>query len=131
MTRILIVDDDPDLRFLISGYLSARGFEVELASDVPQARSHLKRYQFDVIISDFSMPGESGIDLLDFVSRRYPGLPFIMMSGLCMAGLKSEAMKRGSYGCIEKPFELKELVEAIDMVTGFSNRIASGLGMTG
>ncbi len=131
MTRILIVDDDADLLILVSGYLSAYGFEVERASDVPQARSCLVRSQFDVVISDYNMPGESGLDLLDHVSRRYPGLPFILMSGLSTTGLKNEAMKRGCFGYVEKPFEFRDLVCAVEAVAGFSDRAASGFGATG
>jgi DNA-binding NtrC family response regulator len=126
MTRILIVDDDTDLLLLISGYLVAYGFEVELAFDVAQAQSLLERSHFDVIVSDFSMPGGSGFDLLDYVSLRHPELPFIMMTGLSMPRLKNEAMKRGCCGYLEKPFELKELVIAIETAMDF-HPMASGL----
>jgi DNA-binding NtrC family response regulator len=131
MARILLVDDNKDLLLLISAYLVTYGFEVELARDAAQAQNHLERSRFDVIVSDFNMPGESGLDLLDYVVRRHPRLPFIMMSGLCMSWLRDEAIKRGCSGYIEKPFELKELVGAIETAASLSNRVTSGLAMTG
>lgn len=126
MARILIVDDDTELLFLMSEYLNASGFETELASGAAQARVCLARSRFDLIVSDFNMPGESGLDLLAYVSSRYPGLPFVLMTGSGMSRLRAKAMKRGSSGYLQKPFELKELVGTLDSVLGFSHRQAQG-----
>lgn len=84
----------------------------------------------DAILSDFNMPGESGLDLLDHVSSRYPGLPFIMMTGSSMSMLEDQAMKMGSSRYVTKPFRLKDLVRTIEEVLGFSNRGAQALAST-
>ncbi|SPF47715.1 hypothetical protein SBDP1_680056 [Syntrophobacter sp. SbD1] len=124
MVRVLIVDDDKDLLYLMSEFLGAYGFELELASSVAQARKCLEHSHFDAIVSDFMMPGETGLELLDYVSSRFPGLPFIMMTGSCMPHVKEEAIKKGSRGYVEKPFEFRDLAGTLDMVTGISNQRA-------
>ena len=116
MPRILIVDDDEGLLRIIGEYLSAFGFEPEPAASAAQARNCLMRSKYAAVLSDFQMPGESGLDLLIHVKSRYPGLPFILMTGSHNSRLKHEAMKMGSTGYIEKPFQLKELLKAIAAV---------------
>ncbi|MDA8307409.1 MAG: response regulator [Deltaproteobacteria bacterium] len=114
MARILLVDDDQELLSLMSEYLSDCGFQSELASNAAEARRRLEQSQFDAVLSDFSMPGESGLDLLCHVSSRYPGLPFIMMSGSGYSTLKALAMEMGSMEFIPKPFKLTEMVGLLE-----------------
>ena len=116
MPRILIVDDDERLTKIIGDYLSIFGFEPELASSAAQARNCLKRGTYAVVLSDFRMPGESGLDLLTHIKSKYPGLPFILMTGLPSSTLRRIAMELGSNAFIEKPFELKDLVKTIETV---------------
>ena len=118
MAKILVVDDDKDLLLLMGEYLGANGFQLELAGSAAQARDCLKRSKYDAVLSDFNMPGESGLDLLGHVSSRYPGLPFILMTGSGISPL-NEAMKMGGSGYVVKPFRLKDLLETIDRVLGF------------
>ena len=116
MSRILIVDDDEGLVRIIGEYLSVYGFEPELASSAAQACSCLMRSKYAAVLSDFQMPGESGLDLLNHIKSEYPGLPFILMTGTQSSRLRREAMKLGSNGYIEKPFELRDLVKTIATV---------------
>ncbi len=130
MARILIVDDDKGLLLIISEYLSAYGFELELAHSAAQARHFLERSECDAILSDFNMPGESGLDLLGHVSSRYPGVPFIMMTGCGTPTLEDKAMQMGGSGYLEKPFRLKDLVGTIEQVLGFANQGVQTLAST-
>jgi DNA-binding NtrC family response regulator len=118
MARILLVDDDNELLSLISEYLRAHGFQSELASSAAEARRRLEQSQFDVVLSDFNMPGESGLDLLGHIASRYPGLPFIMMSGSGYSSLKTEAMAMGGAQFIPKPFEFREMVSLLQKTLG-------------
>lgn len=118
MARILLVDDDEDLLSLISEYLSACGFQSELAASVAEARKRLEQSQFDAVLSDFSMPGESGLDLLIYISSRFPGLPFIMMSGSDYSSVKTRAMEMGSMEFIPKPFEFRKMVGLLEKALG-------------
>jgi DNA-binding response OmpR family regulator len=120
MARILLVDDEVELLFLISEYLNIRGFQSELATNAAEARLRLEEMQFDAVLSDFNMPGESGLDLLGHVSSRFPGLPFIMMSGSDYSSLKAQALEMGGREFIPKPFELKALTDLLEKTLGLS-----------
>jgi len=108
--RVLIVDDDEGLLRILGDFLSVNGFDPELVSNVAHARSFLAREKFDAVLSDFKMPGESGLDLLSHVKALYSGLPFILMTGAGGSRLKQEAMRMGCNGYIEKPFRLNDLL---------------------
>ncbi len=130
MAKILIVDDDKDLLSLMGEYLDACGFQAELAYNAAQARDYLEHSKYDAILSDFSMPGESGLDLLRYASIRYPGLPFVLMTGSCMSLPKDKVMKMGGSGYLVKPFQLGDLIETLDRVLGLSDQGAQGLALT-
>ncbi len=130
MARILIVDDDKTLLSVMSEYLCVYGFESEIAYSAAQARRYLERSACDAILSDFNMPGESGLDLLGHVSSRYPGLPFIMMTGCSTPVLKDTAMKMGISGYVVKPFRLRDLVGTLQTILDFSNRGQEALAAT-
>jgi DNA-binding NtrC family response regulator len=113
MARILIVDDDEDLLHLMGEYLESVGLEHDQAVGAEQARNRLKRFQYDMVVSDFNMPGESGLDLLRYVSSRYPETPFVLMTGYCDQRIKRESMRMGVHACIQKPFYMNELSHTI------------------
>ncbi len=81
MARILIADDDEDFLHFMGEYLESAGFEHDLAVSEEQARNRLKRSGYDMAVSDFNMPGESGLHLLRYVSSMYPEAPFVLMTG--------------------------------------------------
>jgi DNA-binding NtrC family response regulator len=113
MAKVLIVDDDAGIVFLMSEYLEAFGFQSVSANSAAQARNRLKHSNFDFIISDLNMPGESGLDLFRYVSHRYPRVPFILMTGCDDLRIKREALKMGVYKYLEKPFQFSELMKII------------------
>jgi len=114
MNRLLIVDDDDELLFIIGEYLGSNGIEFHMAQNAAQARKHLSHYEYDMVISDLQMPGESGLDLYRSVSIRYPGLTFILMSGNLDSRVRREAMSMGICNFVEKPFELSYLKRLIN-----------------
>ena len=113
MARILVVDDDDGLLFLIGEYLGAFGFDFTTASSVAQARHRLKHGRYDLVISDLHMGGESGLDLFRYVSARYPTIRFILMTGCLDSRIKREALKLGVCDYMEKPFQFSDLIEII------------------
>jgi DNA-binding NtrC family response regulator len=113
MARILIVDDDEESLYLMGEYLESVGLEHDLALSAEQARNRLKRFGYDMVVSDCNMPGESGLDLLRYVSSRYPKIPFVLMSGYYDLRIKRESMKMGVHAYIQKPFYLNELSQTI------------------
>ena len=80
--RVLLVDDDPLVRNLISGYLVAAGYVVRVAVDGLDALEKLRAGLPDLIISDLNMPRMSGIELLEVVRKRFPQIPVIVISAL-------------------------------------------------
>jgi DNA-binding NtrC family response regulator len=93
MARILIVDDDEDLLLLMGECLESAGLEYDMAISAEQAGNRLKSFGYDMVVSDFDMPGESGPDLLRYVSSMYPETPFVLMTGCYNLRIKRESMK--------------------------------------
>lgn len=108
MAAILIVDDDEDFLRLLSQYFESMGLQHDLAAGAQQARTLLKGFRYDVVVSDFDMPGETGLDLFRYVSSVYPETRFALMTGRGPE-IKREAMKMGVGAFIQKPFYLSEL----------------------
>lgn len=113
MARILIVDDDEDILRLIGEYLESAGLEHDLAVGAEQARNRLKYSRYDMVVSDFNMPGESGLDLLRYVSSKYPETPFVLMTGYDDLRIKRESIRMGARAYIKKPFYMNELAHII------------------
>ena len=125
MAKVLIVEDDPGMLFIMREYLAAHGFQPVCANSAAQARSRLKHSACDFIISDFNMPGESGLDLFRYVSRRYPHVPFILMTGTYDSRVKREALKMGVCKYLEKPFQFSELMSIISKPGRSGCRVAT------
>ncbi len=115
MARILIVDDDQEILHLMGEYLESVGLEHDLAVSAEQARNRLKRFGYDLVVSDFNMPGESGLDLLRYVSLMYPETPFVLMTGCDDLRIKRESIRMGVHAYIQKPFYLNELWQTINL----------------
>ncbi|MCE5245027.1 MAG: response regulator [Syntrophobacteraceae bacterium] len=114
MSKILIVDDDETLRYLIAEYLQRKGYDCTSAGDVAEARTHMSEEDFHLAISDFNMPTESGLDLLKYVSVKSPSTPFILMSGEADSRLRKQALELGAAACVAKPFQMHELLERVE-----------------
>jgi putative two-component system response regulator len=111
---ILAVDDDPMLLRMIQGGLARYGFEVELAGSVAEARELLRQRPYSLVLSDYEMPGATGLDLLTHVSEAHPGLPFIMLTGHGETPLAREAITSGALDFCSKPFEIRQLARLIE-----------------
>ncbi|MFE1600592.1 response regulator [Methylobacterium sp. ID0610] len=102
--RILVVDDDPQVRHVTASFLSGFGHD---AIEVPGAEAALVRLEaepFDLVVADLAMPGMSGLDLADVVRERWPALPFLIVTGHAEAARIPHA-----YSVLEKPFPSTEL----------------------
>lgn len=122
MARILIVDDDENLLHVLGEYLETVGLENDLAVCVEQARNRLKRSRYDLVVSDFKMPGESGLDLLGYVLPMYPDTRFILMTGYDDLRIKRESTRMGVHAYIQKPFYLCDLLQTIMNLVGRSDQ---------
>lgn len=124
MPRILIVDDDELLRGMLADFLQEQGYECTPADNVANARGHLSTKKFQLTISDFNMPSETGLDLLRYVKSSSRDTSFILISSEANAGLRNMALDLGAAACIAKPFKLQELLRGVEsaLCAGTSSR---------
>lgn len=115
--HILIIDDDDRIRELLSKYLSKNNFVTSTASSTEEANNIRKKYIFDLIIVDYMMPNENGIE---FIARLRENLndsvPIIMLTALNETNNRIEGLSVGADDYISKPFEPKELILRINNV---------------
>jgi two-component system response regulator AtoC len=112
-SRILIVDDDDSLRESLELVLSAESYDVVSAADGAAALRIIEKTPIDIILSDLRMPGIDGMELIPQFSRRLPGVTIILMSAYATEDLAIEAMKRGAYDYLAKPFQPSEVLLAL------------------
>ena len=111
--RALVVDDEASICALLSEKLARAGFECRCATSGEEALELLQKSTYDLVISDLRMPGISGLELLDEVSRKYPHSAFLMATGEADVHTGVEAMKKGAGDYLVKPFQLEEVVSRV------------------
>ena len=107
---ILIVDDEEQIRKVLHRLLTRGGYDCEVASDAAEAKKLLKQKEFSVVLTDMTMPGESGLDLVMHVAEEYPDTATVMVTGADDPQLAESALEVGAYGYIVKPFETNEML---------------------
>src|SRR6266571_1748002 len=121
MARILVIDDDPDIRDTVRRILESRGHSVETASDGAAGIGHIAQRAPDLVITDIFMPGQDGIETLVELRKAFPTLKVIAMSGGAGGGLINllhDAELLGADRTIPKPFTPRELITAVNELTG-------------
>ncbi|MGB0679672.1 MAG: HD domain-containing phosphohydrolase [Polyangiales bacterium] len=111
--RILVVDDERIIREILADFLAMEGFWVRTAEDGSQALVELSRGHFDLVLSDLKMPNMGGLELLEAVKMHTPDVISIIMTGFGTVETAIDAMKRGAYDYILKPFKVEEVVHTI------------------
>ena len=106
MTKVLVVDDEPKMRRVLQMALERMGIEAVAVHDAGQALARVAEERFDVVLTDLRMPGMSGIDLLSQIRTREPDLPVIVLTAFGTVETAVEAMKRGAFDYVLKPFDL-------------------------
>ncbi len=115
--RILIVDDESAQRELIGGFLRKQGHEILTAGSGAEALARLREARLDLVLSDFKMPGMSGLDLLRGVKAVNPEIPFILVTAYGTVETAVQAMKEGAADYLTKPLDLDELLLRIGRVS--------------
>jgi DNA-binding NtrC family response regulator len=111
--RILVVDDEHNLRMTIAANLELEGFDVVEAENAEVALALIKKQKFDLVLSDVRMPGMNGVDLFRHVHELQPDLPVILMTAFALEGLVQEALQEGAFTLLPKPFDIEHLVAAL------------------
>jgi response regulator RpfG family c-di-GMP phosphodiesterase len=111
--RVLIVDDEKFIRDILADFLGMEGYIVRTAEDGVAALSEIGNSHYDLIISDLKMPRMGGIDLLDAIATAAPHALTVIMTGFGTVETAIDAMKRGAYDYILKPFKVEEVIRVV------------------
>ena len=109
MAKLLIVDDDLSLREFLTLFLKREGYEVEVAPNGQRALELLMEQPFDLVLTDMRMPRMGGLDLLDAIRERAIQTQVVVMTAYSTTDTALEAMRKGAYDYIVKPFQLAEV----------------------
>jgi len=107
--QILVVDDEPNLRRVLSAQLTRDGYEVHVASGGLEALECLRDNHIDLVITDLKMPGLDGLGLLRRAVELDPGLPVVIMTAHGTVDNAVEALKAGAFDYVTKPFDQQEV----------------------
>jgi DNA-binding NtrC family response regulator len=126
-SRILVVDDESDIRRLLQEILTEEGYEVEVAADAGQARAARARQTPDLVLLDIWMPDTDGITLLrEWSNEASDACPVVMMSGHGTVDTAVEATRLGAYDFVEKPLSLAKLLRTVERALDARSRRPSG-----
>ncbi|HEX4925131.1 MAG TPA: response regulator, partial [Bdellovibrionales bacterium] len=120
MKRILIVEDDVEFRDVLAECLVDAGYEVETTDNGLTARRLLELYGFDLVLSDWRMPGFGGLDLLCYV-KQHLRTPFILMTGFGDFLAPSDVYESGAVSFLPKPFDRRDLILELETVLAANN----------
>jgi len=131
MQRILIVDDESDVRDSIKSVLDLAGYTVRTAENAADALDQLERMPIDVVITDIIMPKMNGVQAIESIRKAFPRVRIVAISGGGNFGLAAyqptaittnaylaSAEKAGAHLVLTKPFEAEDLIEAVEKLLG-------------
>ena len=116
--RVLVVDDEPDLRTLYELTLLRAGYEVLSAANMAEARDQLAAERFDIVITDLKMEKIDGLRILERTKELYPNTEVIMITGYPTASLEARIRNTPCTQFLTKPFTLTDLIDAIYAAVG-------------
>ena len=111
--RILIIDDEAAIRESLETLLTLEGFTVSIAIDGPSGLDLVSRNEYDLLLLDLALPGESGIDLLPRIVEMQPNLPVIMITAFGTVGNVVDAIRAGAENFVQKPWDNEKLLADI------------------
>jgi response regulator RpfG family c-di-GMP phosphodiesterase len=111
--RVLIVDDEKFIRDILADFLGMEGYLVRTAEDGAAALNELHHAHYDLIISDLKMPRMGGLELLEAIGHAAPNALTVIMTGFGTVETAIDAMKRGAYDYILKPFKVEEVIHVV------------------
>lgn len=112
--RVLVVDDDDEMRTLLRRTLEFDGYEVTERDRGTHVLDALRGAPFDLIILDKEMPGLTGLDLLPILRREFPQVPVVLVTAFGGRQIAASALRLGAASYLEKPFRLGQLRDVID-----------------
>jgi DNA-binding NtrC family response regulator len=117
LATVLIVDDDPAMRTLLRDWLEHDGFRVVEEPSAERLLVAARSARFDAVVLDKEMPEQGGLDVLPAFRRQCPEVPVILITAFGGVGVAHEALRLGARTYLEKPFQLRALLEAVREAT--------------
>lgn len=114
--RILVVEDDEGMRFLLRDFFEEEGFEVETAEDGSKVVSKLIKKLFDLVITDIRMPGLSGLEILSTLKQIQPGITVVVITAFGSKDVRNRTLARGADAYLEKPIQLEKLKSLVNQL---------------
>ncbi len=111
--RLLVLDNEPYIRELLTKTLSRAGYRVETGGNGLEASQRLSRHHFDLLMMETAMPGVSGWDVLHNVKKQQPDLPVIMMTASASFEGALRALRKGAYEYVRKPFNVNDMARLV------------------
>jgi two-component system OmpR family response regulator len=118
--RILLVDDEPGVRFAIDHYFRAAGYDVDLAASGEEARAALAGARYDVVLIDVQLSGleeADGLDVIRMIRDGNLAARTIVLTGNASGAVRAEALRLGAGHVLEKPVPLRELAQLVAALT--------------
>ena len=112
--RILVVDDERVIREILAEFLALEGFNVHTVEDGEKALTELRLRPYDLLITDLKMPKLSGLQLLEKIEQERLGVLTVLMTGFGTVETAIEAMKKGAYDYLLKPFKVEEVIHVVE-----------------
>jgi DNA-binding response OmpR family regulator len=112
--RILIIEDDEEMRSLLEDFFEEEGFETDSVGNGSEALRILVREIFDVVITDIRMPGLTGLEIIAGVRRLQPETSIIVITAFGSEEVHQKAIERGADSYLEKPLQFHELRRMVD-----------------
>lgn len=113
MAKILIVDDEQNIRRVLARAFEKNGYEVGVAENAHQALRMVDEFQPDLVLSDVVMPGPTGLELLKKLRAKYPDLPVVMMTAYGTIPMAVEAIRSGAFEFLTKPLDMESLFKVV------------------
>ncbi len=128
MEKILLIDDDEGLLHFLSRFFLRKGFDVTTFADAREAIDALSSQGFDLVMLDYKMPDLNGLDALDQIKKIDAKTPVILMTAYGTTDLTIEAMKRGAYDYLVKPFDQMDLTRIVGEALAVNRQVKDVVG---
>ncbi len=115
-SRLLIVDDDEGMRENLAELFESLGYDVRTAANTLEALAILDEQDMDLLLTDYKMPGPTGVELIESARKRQPGLRAVLMTAFGDSFTEIESVRRGAVGYLNKPFEADEVVAFVERI---------------
>ena len=128
VVRILIIEDDEEMRSLLEDVLDEEGFKTESASNGSEGLRKLSKESFDLILTDIRMPGLTGLDILPVIKRLQPEASVIVITAFGNEEIHRRSVEKGAAGYLEKPIHMDKLKTLVHEMVSSKGKIDKKLG---